>query len=132
MAKPPNPNRDKILELSKSGVSAPQIAKTLGVEAKKVYATIHYWRRKNAAIRQAKLTTRPVTAGEITPHACIAITVDPEHIVALKLRNPDLQGTLYVSKNGVAYSKPNAKLKPTEFLSFEQLSKLVDSGLFAG
>lgn len=120
----------KIEELLEQGVGPSEIAKTLGIESYKVHNAKYAWKKAKNVAAYAKLKTTAAPTGEITPNACIAITVDPEHVVALKLRNPDLQGTLYVSKNGVAYSKPNAKLKPTEFMSFELLAKLVESGVF--
>lgn len=111
------------------GVAPIEISRAMGIPAHTVHNVKYAWvKRKNqVAFAQAKAKAVPEA---VTADACLAITVDPEHVVSLKLRNPDYQGTLYVSKHGVAYSKPNAKLKPTEFLSFDMLAKLVESGVF--
>lgn len=112
-------------------ISPVEISKSLGCQNYHVHNVKYHWNKTRNRVEFAKAKAKPVAGGDaVTPDACLAITVDPEHVVSLKLRNPDLQGTLYVSKHGVAYSKPNAKLKPTEFLSFDMLAKLVESGVF--
>lgn len=124
----PNPVKPRVIEMIRQGKKAVEIAKECGTSTSYVYQVSHGLRTAAKATIAPK--TRPVPTGEITPNACIALTIDADHVVSLKVRNPTFQGTLYVSQHGVAYSRPNAKLKPTDYLGFDQLARLVDSGLF--
>lgn len=131
---PKNAQSEELTRLIKEGLKPSEIAKILNIKSHTVHNRIHYLRTKGQlkqvpAVRKA--ATETVAANGV-PDATITLAVKADDVIEIKLRNPDLQGTLLVSKYGVAYKRPNQKLKPETALPFETLAKILETELFSG
>jgi len=58
-------------------------------------------------------------------HVKLEIDVGETEIIDLKIKSGSLVGTLHIEKNGLSFSKPNAKKEPEHVIDWARLPQLI-------